>query len=230
MDIKGKVREVRDWMKYQSGGGKGFILGISGGKDSTVTAALLVKAVGADKVFGVIMPNGVQKDIDDAIRVCNLLNIKYKIVNIEEIYKDTVSILGLSEESDAHTLTNIPPRLRMTVLYALGQSMGYRVVGTGNNSERFVGYFTKHGDGACDVNFIKDILCTDVMRLGIELGLPKELCYKTPTDGLCGKTDEDNLGFTYEQLDNFIKNGDSGSLEIDEKIRRLRIQSLHKVS
>ena len=196
---------------------KGFVIGISGGKDSTIVAKLLVEAIGKDKVLGVMMPNGEQCDIEDSKRVCELLGISSKIVNIKDTYNSLIeSIESFNNYRWESTLitdkskTNIPPRLRMTTLYAIAQSIGYRVAGTGNKSERYVGWFTKHGDGGFDYNPIAPLCCTQVVRLGDELELPYDLVHKTPSDGLTGKSDEDNLGFTYEQLDNYILDGTSG--------------------
>lgn len=233
---------------------KGFVIGISGGKDSTVVAKLLVEAIGKDKVLGVMMPNGEQSDIEDSKRVCELLGIEYMTVPIDMMFyslctgiqefttvdgihespvgslmKHRLTSTGRNIRIDMKSATNIPPRIRMTTLYAIAQSIGYRVAGTGNRSERYVGWFTKHGDGGFDYNPIAPLCCTQVVRLGDELGLPRELVHKTPSDGLTGKSDEDNLGFTYEQLDNYILDGTSGDEEIDKKIENLHNLSKHKL-
>lgn len=222
---------------------KGFVIGISGGKDSTVVAKLLVEAIGKDKVLGVMMPNGEQSDIEDSKRVCELLGIEYMTVKIEDVYESLINSIEYSDKDGSFNListgesilvsdkskTNIPPRLRMTTLYAVAQSIGYRVAGTGNRSERYVGWFTKHGDGGFDYNPIAPLCCTQVVRLGDELELPYDLVHKTPSDGLTGKSDEDNLGFTYEQLDNYILDGTSGDKEIDKKIENLHNLSKHKL-
>ena len=216
---------------------KGFVIGISGGKDSTVVAKLLVDAIGADKVLGVLMPNREQHDINDSIKVCNLLGINYHTVNIYNIYNALLSAIHEPQSSQTKMImypnrtflpetdpadriattnngfqfqispkarTNISPRLRMCVLYAIAQSIGYRVCGTGNKSEHYIGWFTKWGDGACDFNPIAHLTCTEVIELGHYLGLPAELVDKTPADGLTGKSDEDNFGFTYKELDTFL--------------------------
>lgn len=165
---------------------KGFVIGISGGKDSTIVAKLLVEAIGKDKVLGVMMPNGEQSDIEDSKRVCELLGIEYMIVQIEDTYKSLINSIEYRNKDKSFNListgesvivsdkskTNIPPRLRMTTLYAIAQSIGYRVAGTGNRSERYVGWFTKHGDGGFDYNPIAPLCCTDVIKLGDELELP----------------------------------------------------------
>ena len=152
---------------------KGVVLGISGGKDSTVVA-MLSKLVFGDEVFGVIMPNGIQKDIDDAIKVCETLYINYRIVNINDAYKGLLDSIeycpGLASlEITDKAKTNIPPRLRMTTLYAIAQTLGYRVIGTGNASERYIGWCTKFGDMACDLNPIAHLTCKEVIKLGLQL-------------------------------------------------------------
>lgn len=210
---------------------KGVVLGVSGGKDSTVVA-MLAKKVWGDNVLGVLMPNGAQKDIDDAIKVCQVLNIEYKIVNIKETYDALLKDMPIKISDKSKT--NIPPRLRMTTLYAIAQTLGYRVIGTGNASERTVGWTTKWGDSAYDFNPIACLTCTEVVKLGIELakefGLDETLINKKPADGLTGKSDEDNFGFTYKQLDDWILLGTSGNNEIDDKIQLLRERGMHKQS
>lgn len=210
---------------------KGVVLGISGGKDSTVVA-MLAKKVWGDNVLGVLMPNGMQKDIDDAIKVCQVLNIEYKIVNIKETYDALLKDMPIKISDKSKT--NIPPRLRMTTLYAIAQTLGYRVIGTGNASERTIGWTTKWGDSAYDFNPIACLTCTEVVKLGVELakefGLDETLVNKKPADGLTGKSDEDNFGFTYKQLDDWILLGTSGNNEIDDKIQFLRERGMHKQS
>lgn len=210
---------------------KGVVLGISGGKDSTVVA-MLAKKVWGDNVLGVLMPNGTQKDIDDAIKVCQVLNIEYKIVNIKETYDALLKDMPIKISDKSKT--NIPPRLRMTTLYAIAQTLGYRVIGTGNASERTIGWTTKWGDSAYDFNPIACLTCTEVVKLGVELakefGLDETLVNKKPADGLTGKSDEDNFGFTYKQLDDWILLGTSGNDEIDDKIQLLRERGMHKQS
>lgn len=227
-----------EWIKKytEESHAKGYVVNISGGKDSTVVASLLVEAVGADKVLGILQPNGEQKDISDSIRVCKYLGIEYKIVNIMEsvnsiinsIERNPTEINIINHKIDDKTLTNIPPRIRMTVARAVAQSIGYRFAGTGNLSERYIGWFTKDGDSACDFNVIAGLTCTQVIELGDELGIPHDLVHKDPADGLTGKSDEDNFGFTYEQLDNYILNGTSGNKDIDKLIEEKHEQSIHK--
>lgn len=205
---------------------KGAIIGISGGKDSTVASKLLVEALGKERVFGVLMPNGEQKDIEDSLRVVKDLGIGYKIVNINEAYNGLVNAIGNNLEEQS--LINIPPRLRMTILYAIGTSLGYRVCGTGNKSESYVGYTTKWGDNAYDFNPIGDLTTDEVIAVGDSLGLAYDLVHKTPSDGLSGKTDEDNLGFSYDDVNKIIEGGTCGNIELDDKIKNKHIYNNHK--
>jgi NAD+ synthase len=220
------INWIRDYFNAQPGA-KGAIIGISGGKDSSVTAKLLVEALGKERVFGVLMPNGEQKDISDSLRVVDILGISYKTVNIEKAYKGILDGIG-EEELSIDAKINIPPRLRMTTLYAIGATLYYRVCGTGNKSEGFVGYTTKWGDNAFDFNPIGDLTTEEVVAIGDYLGLPYELTHKTPTDGLSGQSDEEKLGFSYKQLNDYIESGSSGHTEIDEKIRLKHEYNRHK--
>ncbi|MCM0647300.1 NAD(+) synthase [Clostridium swellfunianum] len=217
---------IKDYFKAQPGA-KGAVIGISAGKDSTIAAKLLVEALGKERVFGVLMPNGEQKDISDSLRVVDILGISYKTVNIEKAYKGLLE--GIGEETlSIDAKINIPPRLRMTTLYAIAAALHYRVCGTGNKSEGFVGYTTKWGDNASDFNPIGDLTTEEVVAIGDYLDLPYELTHKTPSDGLSGKSDEEKLGFTYKQLNDFIENGSSKDAEIDEKIILKHEYNKHK--
>lgn len=220
----------------------GVVIGISGGKDSTVVAKLLVDAIGKENVLGVMMPNGEQKDIEDSYKICNYLDINYTVVNINDAFNSIVQQVNLSKIQAVYnneenipltekSFTNVPPRIRMTILYAIAQSMGYLVVGTGNRSEQFIGWFTKWGDGACDVNPIAHLTCTEVIELGDYLDLPYELVHKVPADGLTGKSDEENFGFTYSDLDNVMAGRNSLiSEDIYDKIWAMHRSTKHKFS
>lgn len=197
------------------------IIGISGGKDSSIVAALCVEALGADRVIGVLMPNGVQHDIDMAQMLVDHLGIRHFVVNIKDAVDGLVGSLGF--EPSAQTLTNIPPRIRMAALYAVGQSNNGRVANTCNLSEDWVGYSTRYGDAAGDFSPCSHLTVQEVKEIGRLLGLPDVLVDKVPIDGLCGKTDEDNLGFTYAELDRYIRTG-----EIDDPAKKERIDTLHR--
>jgi NAD+ synthase len=220
------INWIREYFEAQPGA-RGAVIGISGGKDSTITAKLLAEALGKERVFGVLMPNGVQKDIDDSLRVVDIVGIDYKIVNIEKGYKGLLE--GIDEESlSVDAKINIPPRLRMTTLYAVAASRHYRVCGTGNKSEAFVGYTTKWGDSAYDFNPIGGLTTEEVVEVGDCLGLPYDLVHKTPSDGLSGKSDEEKLGFSYRQINEYIETGSCGDEEVDEKIRLKHEYNKHK--
>ncbi len=225
------VTWIREW--FDNNGPKAnAVIGISGGKDSTIVAALLVKALGKDRVVGVMMPNGEQKDISDSQKVCELLGIRNYTVNIEKAFEGEMEALraaGVEPGKDA--IINTPPRLRMTTLYAIAQSLpeGGRVANTCNRSEDYVGYSTKYGDAAGDFSPCSDFLVCEMRAIGDELGLPAELIHKTPSDGLSGMSDEDKLGFTYEMLDKYVLTGVCEDEVIKEKIDRLHRLNLHKL-
>ncbi len=205
------VQWIRDWFEV-NGKGCNAVIGISGGKDSSVVAALCVEALGVDRVIGVTMPNGVQKDISDSMMLINHLGIRYFNVNIADTYNALMNTIGEQFAPDGieisrQTVINMPPRLRMTTLYAISQSMNGRVANTCNLSEDWVGYSTRYGDAAGDFAPLGGLTVAEVKAIGRELGLPIDLVDKTPSDGLSGKSDEDNLGFTYAVLDRYIRTG-----------------------
>lgn len=207
------VQWIRDWFE-ENGKNCNAVIGISGGKDSTVAAALCVEALGKDRVVGIMMPNGEQSDLDDAVRVATHLGIEYRICNIGLAVLNTrlaaavpVFAGGRQIELSEQALINLPPRIRMTTLYAISQSINGRVVCTDNLSESYIGYSTRWGDNIGDFAPLANYTASEVVAIGDVLGLPHELTHKTPSDGLCGQTDEDRFGFTYEQLDTYIRTG-----------------------
>ena len=208
---------------------KGVALGMSGGKDSLIVAKLCALALGKEKVFGLIMPNGPMADRQIAEEHCKLLGIDYKIVDISASYSDVVQKTADTVGEDSVTevsLVNIAPRLRMTYLYSIAASKNYLVANTSNLSEIMIGYSTKWGDGVGDFAPIADLTKTEVCELGIALGLPQKYVLKKPDDGLSGKTDEEKLGFSYDELDLFIRKGEKR--ENFEKISRLYKINTHK--
>ncbi|MBO5425995.1 MAG: NAD(+) synthase [Lachnospiraceae bacterium] len=216
------VQWIREFFKT-NGKGCNAVLGISGGKDSSVAAALCVEALGKDRVIGVLMPCGEQHDIDMAYLLVEHLGIKSYEVNIEAAVNGLKSAIPDDLELTSQTHTNIPPRIRMTTLYAVSQSLNGRVVNTCNLSEDWVGYSTRYGDAAGDFSPMCNLTVQEVKEIGRVLGLPDVLVDKVPIDGLCGKTDEDNLGFTYAELDRYIRTG-----QIDDMEKKARIDSLHE--
>ena len=210
-------------------------LGISGGKDSTVTAALCARALGRENVFGIMMPDGLQKDISDSLRVCEALGIPRKTINIGEAHialrmqadagREGEFDIPVSRESDI----NIGPRLRMTALRYAAQALGARVAGTGNLSEITVGYCTKDGDTSCDFSVLGALTSVEVVEVGLSMDeLPRELVVKTPTDGLSGMSDEEKLGVLYRDIHAYIREGTCGNPETDEKIRGMEKRNMHK--
>lgn len=211
-----------DWIKKffrENGEDCNAVVGVSGGKDSSVVAALCVRALGKDRVIGVLMPNGQQSDIDMAKLLVEHLGIKSFTVNIKETVDSLKNSIpfNMSEQSRV----NLPPRIRMATLYAISQSNNGRVANTCNLSEDYVGYSTRYGDAAGDFSPCANLTVNEVKAIGRVLGLPDVLVDKVPIDGLCGKTDEENLGFTYAELDKYIREGVIENKETKEKIDRL---------
>ncbi|MDD6564799.1 MAG: NAD(+) synthase [Clostridiales bacterium] len=212
------VKWIRDFFE-KNGKGCNAVVGISGGKDSSVVAALCVEALGKDRVIGVLMPQGEQSDIDMAYLLVNHLGIRHYVINIKNAVDALMNDMP-DIEITAQTRQNLPPRIRMSTLYAVSQSCNGRVANTCNLSEDWVGYATRYGDAAGDFSPLSQLTVAEVKAIGRELGLPDELVEKVPIDGLCGKTDEDNLGFTYAVLDKYIRTGvceDNATKELIDK-------------
>lgn len=205
------------------------VVGISGGKDSAITAALCAEALGKERVLGVLMPNGEQNDIDVSYDICKYLGINYAKVNINETITALYGAFGSEYKPfpDAFKF-NTPPRIRMAVLYGFAAIVGGRVVNTCNYSETFVGWETKFGDAAGDFGLLSDLTVTEVKAVGYALGLPERFIEKTPIDGLCGKTDEEGLGVSYEVLDRYIREGICDNERDKERIEQLHNISEHK--
>lgn len=228
------IPKILDWIKdyfAQNGVDCKAIIGISGGKDSTVTAALLVKALGPERVIGVKMPQGEQHDIDVANAVIEYLGIKSYEVNIGETCNALYEAIedGTWLEVNPQVTSNTPARIRMATLYAIAALEHGRVANTCNRSEDFIGYSTKFGDSAGDFSILSNFTVKEVLAIGRELGLPEEFISKVPEDGLSGKTDEDNLGFTYETLDDFLLFGDVPDDDTLANIMERHERNLHKV-
>lgn len=230
MNVEKTTNDLIDWIKKwfdENGPNCNAVIGISGGKDSTIIAELCARALGPDRVLGVLMPNGVQKDINDSIEVCKIIGIRYIIVNIAPAVEALKKEIGFELSSQSET--NLPPRVRMTTLYAISQSNNGRVINTCNRSENYVGYESKFGDGAGDMSPFANLTVREVLQIGDYLELPHYLVHKTPMDGLNTNddgsyvTDEQNLGFTYNELDDYLL---KGKLPSDEKLGR--IERMHK--
>lgn len=226
------IQWIKNWFEH-NGKDCNAIIGISGGKDSSVAAALLVEALGKDRVYGVLMPNGIQSDIADAEALVKHLDINHVIVNIG----DTVNTLRRELRQRSVLVTdqariNLPPRIRMATLYAIAQSLknGGRICNTCNLSEDWIGFSTLFGDAAGDFSPLAKLTSGEVIEIGRYLGLPEYLLIKPPTDGLTGKTDEDNFGFTYAVLNKYIRTGECEDQEIMEKIDRMHKNNLFKMN
>ena len=202
--------ECVEWIRRffeENGKGCNAVIGISGGKDSSIVAALCVEALGKDRVIGVLMPQGVQHDIDKAYLLVNHLGIRHYEINIKDAVDAVIANFPENLPISDMTRINLPPRIRMSTLYAVSQSLNGRVANTCNLSEDWVGYSTRYGDSVGDFSPASHLTVTEIKEIGYLLGLPRELVDKTPIDGLCGKTDEENLGFTYAELDVYIRTG-----------------------
>ncbi len=235
--------EIVEWIRtymQENGPACSVVVGISGGKDSSVTAALCAEALGKDRVIGVLMPNGVQSDIIDSRVLVEVLGIPNMTFNIKDgvdglsgainsvLAEGAIEgVSGLSRDS----MINMPPRIRMSTLYAIGQALpnGGRVVNTCNRSEDYIGYSTKYGDAAGDFSPLANMLVHEVIQIGEILGLPEHLIRKVPSDGLSGMSDEDKIGFTYAVLDHYILTGECEDEEIRKKIDRMHRLNLHKL-
>ena len=216
------VAWIRDFFE-KNGKDCNAVVGISGGKDSSVVAALCVEALGKDRVIGVLMPCGEQSDIDMAQLLVDTLGIRRYIINIKDAVEGLTKAIpfDLSDQSRV----NLPPRIRMSTLYAVSQSHNGRVANTCNLSEDWVGYSTRYGDSVGDFSPCSHLTVQEVKAIGRLLGLPDVLIDKAPSDGLCGKTDEDNLGFTYAELDRYIRTG-----EIEDQEHKALIDRKHKLN
>ena len=220
---------IRAWFE-KNGRDCNAVIGISGGKDSSVCAALCVEALGRDRVIGVLMPNGTQSDIADSRQLVEYLGIRSVTVNIAGAVDAIHTQLRAARiDATAQTEITLPPRVRMSVLYAVSQSMNGRVINTCNLSEDWVGYSTRYGDSAGDVSLLGKLTVQEVKALGREMGLPENLVEKTPSDGLCGSSDEQKLGFSYAVLDRYIREGDCEDPVIREKIDELHRRNKFKM-
>ena len=223
------IKWIREWFD-KNGSGCNAIIGISGGKDSSVCAALCVEALGKDRVIGVLMPNLKQDDIDDSYQLVNHLGIKHYLIPV------SVPVAGIHRqleyagiEVSEQTTVNLPPRVRMSVLYAVAQSLNGRVINTCNLSEDWVGYSTRYGDSVGDMSPLSQLTVQEIKALGREIGIPENLISKAPSDGLCQKTDEDNLGFTYEVLDKYIRDGVCEDASVKSRIDFLHNKNKFKL-
>ncbi len=237
-DVEKVSDEIVKWVKDyfdEAGENVKVVIGISGGKDSSTVAAICVKALGKDRVVGVLMPQGEQFDIDYGQKLCEFLDIQHVTANIGNIATETMDTLSKAldelgfDEMSTVSKFNTPARLRMATLYGIAGTVGGRVVNTCNLSEDWVGYATKYGDGAGDFSPLMNLTVTEVKAIGKHLGLPDIFIEKTPIDGLCGVSDEENLGFTYAALDKYIRENICEDADLKAKIDHMRKINLHKL-
>lgn len=231
IEVDKEIKHICDWIKKyfaDNGPNAKAVIGMSGGKDSTITAALLCKALGPKRVYGVIMPNGEMKDRCLASMICHRLGMDYRVVDIKNIVDSFYTAFGNDCVNNPGITTNTPARIRMSVLYAVAAEIGGRVVNTCNKSEDYIGFSTKYGDLAGDFSILQNYPVRWVREIGIELELPKEWVNKTPDDGMCGQSDEDKFGFTYETLDAFIIDGVTPEYDIYKKIKHMYDCNKHK--
>lgn len=227
-NVKDATEKCIQWIQdffEKNGANCNAVIGISGGKDSSVVAALLVKALGKERVIGVLMPNGNQSDIDYAYGICDYLDIKRYVINIKDSYDGLIKEIENKFPITNQAIVNLAPRIRMSTLYAVSQCHNGRVANTCNLSEDWVGYSTRYGDSVGDFSPISCFTVAEIKQIANYLDIPKKYYEKVPSDGLSGKTDEDNLGFTYETLDKYIREG----IEPEEKIKE-RIDYLHRIN
>lgn len=235
-DAKKVKNMVVDWIRNwfdENGRGCNAVVAISGGKDSSVVAALCVEALGKDRVIGVLLPKGEQADIDVSEALVKHLDIKSYTLNIKDMYDGIMNQLydAMGRENILdQTLTNLPARLRMAATYAVSQSVNGRVANTCNLSEDWVGYSTRYGDSVGDFSPLSFLTVTEVKAIGRELGLPSMFVDKTPIDGLQPLTDEEKLGFTYAVLDRYIREGICEDPKTKERIDHLHRINLFKLS
>ena len=206
------------------------VIGISGGKDSTIAAALLVRALGPDRVVGVLMPNGTQNDIEDSHEVCDILGIERYVFNIADAWHGLCAgfTYDCKLKMNSQIETNTPARLRMAALYMVASAVGGRVCNTGNASEAFIGYTTKYGDLAGDFAILRNLTVREIYAIGDYLELPMHLVHKHPSDGMSGKTDEDNTGIPYDAIDDYLLDGIIPDTEIYQKMIAAYKRNIHK--
>ena len=232
-DAQKVTAEIIRWIQnYFNKNGKDCcaVIGISGGKDSTITAALCAAALGADRVCGVLLPQGIQDDIHVSESIVDVLKICHYKINIKDAVDSLFKSMGnsgLAPNRQAHL--NTPARIRMTALYAVAALVNGRVANTGNLSEDWIGYSTKFGDSAGDFSPLSRLTVTEIRAIGRTLNLPSELIDKIPADGISGLSDEENFGFSYDVLDKYIRTGLCEDSCVKEKIDALNRTNLHKL-
>lgn len=237
LNLEEETNNIIKWIKeyIKQSGAKGVVVGNSGGKDSSTVIALATKAIGKENVITIGMPClSNDNDLEDARLVSETFNVPILEIDLSSTYNELEDKINkeliknnLSNEISKEGKINIRPRLRMTTLYGVAQTLGYLVAGTGNKSEAFVGYTTKWGDSSSDFNPIANFTVEEVLQIGKYLGVPNKIITKAPNDGLEGKTDEEKMGVTYKQIAEYMETGKT-DIEVIEKIEKLHKISEHK--
>lgn len=227
------VQKLCDWMedKVTTAKAKGIVLGLSGGLDSAVVAALSIRIFSQNTLAIIIPCHSLEADISDALDFINKFNISYKIIDLSKVYDPLIHLLNDKKKERSFKLAeaNIKPRLRMITLYYFANKLNYLVVGTGNKSELSIGYFTKYGDGGADILPLGNLLKSQVRELAEYLGIPKKIIDKPPSAGLWeGQTDEEEIGISYEQLDKYLKTGKLKNKIIEKRIQDKITKNAHK--
>lgn len=235
-DYKAEAQHIIDWIKdyfcQNAGPDTKAVIGISGGKDSTIVAYLCAAALGKERVVGVKMPCGEQHDIDCADKVIRELEIDDFEINIgvlNQAFQSEMKIALDTNELPTGVTYNAPPRFRMMVVYGIAAAIGGRVANTSNYSERYIGWSTKWGDGAGDFAPLANYTVEEVLNIGKEIGIPDDLLYKTPEDGLTGTSDEQAIGVEYAIIDNFIRSNELPDYDACRIIKERYETNLHKM-
>lgn len=230
-EAENAINWIRDYV--EKSGAKGVVVGNSGGKDSATVIAMATIALGNEKVVTVAMPcNSISADLEDAKLVAKTFEVPFLEIDLSKSYMEMETSIDnalevINKELNREAKINMKPRFRMTTLYAVAQSLGYLVIGTGNLCEAMVGYTTKWGDSAYDFNPIANFTVPEVLAIGEHLGVPDKIIKKAPNDGLGGQTDEEKMGVTYKQIEEYIETGKT-DLEAMPIIERLNKASMHK--
>ena len=230
--LEREAKNAIEWIKeyVEKTKAKGIVIGNSGGKDSATVLAMAVKAIGKERVISVAMPCfSKETDLVDAKLVADTFEVPLLKIDLSSAYQEMENEIncqipqGLTQEA----IINIKPRLRMTTLYGIAQTLGYLVIGTGNLCEAMVGYTTKWGDNSSDLNPIGNFTVEEVLAIGKMLGVPEKIFHKAPNDGLGGQTDEEKMGIQYRQIEEMIEKGSTEEKAKQEIIKRYQ-NSKHK--
>lgn len=232
--LQQEMEKAIEWIKkyVKNSGAKGIVIGNSGGKDSATVLAMATKAIERENIVAVYIPcNSQSSDLEDAKLVTKTFGVKFIAVDLSNSYKEMEKEINMQlfQNLSKEAIINIKPRLRMTTLYGIAQTLEYLVIGTGNLCESMVGYTTKWGDNSSDFNPIGNFTVDEVLEIGKLLGVPEKILKKAPNDGLGGLTDEEKMGIKYSQIAEMIETGNTEEKSKQEILRRYQ-NSKHKRS